>query len=97
MRCPKCGVARENYVKDTRSAFDDGAIRRRRVCRQCDFVFTTYEVSDTDFRAMRELTRFQESLFVIYHMMEAYFDHGSGRGLIKRTVERAMLEALRRG
>jgi transcriptional regulator NrdR family protein len=49
MRCPKCG-GRDSYVKDTRSAFDDTTIRRRRVCCRCKKPFTTYEIKAVDFR-----------------------------------------------
>ncbi len=40
MRCGRCGST-DTSVLDSRS--DGEAIRRRRVCDQCDFRFTTYE------------------------------------------------------
>ncbi len=42
MRCPKCGHL-EDKVTDTRAARGGEAIRRRRVCLQCQHRFTTYE------------------------------------------------------
>ncbi|MDZ4784613.1 MAG: transcriptional regulator NrdR [bacterium] len=40
MRCAKCGCERSNVI-DSRSTPE--IIRRRRVCSQCDYRFTTYE------------------------------------------------------
>lgn len=42
MRCPKCGF-RDDKVIDSRQSRDSSSIRRRRVCLQCSFRFTTYE------------------------------------------------------
>lgn len=42
MRCPKCGF-RDDKVIDSRQSRDSSSIRRRRVCLQCAFRFTTYE------------------------------------------------------
>jgi len=42
MRCPYCG-SQESQVKDSRSAEDGSAIRRRRVCPDCAGRFTTFE------------------------------------------------------
>lgn len=42
MRCPKCGF-RDDKVIDSRHSRDATSIRRRRVCLQCSFRFTTYE------------------------------------------------------
>ncbi|MGI9089213.1 MAG: transcriptional regulator NrdR [Chthoniobacterales bacterium] len=42
MRCPKCG-SRDDKVIDSRQSRDSSSIRRRRVCLQCSFRFTTYE------------------------------------------------------
>src|SRR5947209_15677756 len=42
MRCPKCGF-RDDKVIDSRQSRDGSSIRRRRVCLQCAFRFTTYE------------------------------------------------------
>ena len=41
MKCFKCGSERLSVI-DSRSDGDD-AIRRRRVCQDCEFRFTTYE------------------------------------------------------
>ncbi|MFN3911054.1 transcriptional regulator NrdR [Hyphomonas sp.] len=42
MRCPFCG-SDNTSVKDSRSAEDDTAVRRRRVCENCGARFTTFE------------------------------------------------------
>ena len=43
MKCPYCGFS-ESKVVDSRPA-DEGSIRRRRECLQCERRFTTYEES----------------------------------------------------
>ena len=45
MRCPKCGF-RDDKVIDSRQSRDSSSIRRRRVCLQCAYRFTTYETID---------------------------------------------------
>lgn len=45
MKCPYCGF-RESKVVDSRPA-DDGSIRRRRECLQCERRFTTYETVES--------------------------------------------------
>jgi transcriptional repressor NrdR len=42
MRCPYCG-SDNTQVKDSRPTDENAAIRRRRVCPDCDGKFTTYE------------------------------------------------------
>jgi transcriptional repressor NrdR len=42
MRCPFCGHP-ESQVKDSRPSEDGAAIRRRRLCPQCEGRFTTME------------------------------------------------------
>jgi transcriptional repressor NrdR len=42
MRCPKC-THLEDKVIDSRTAADGMVIRRRRMCLQCGYRFTTYE------------------------------------------------------
>ena len=42
MRCPKCGFS-DDKVIDSRQSRDSSSIRRRRVCLQCKYRFTTYE------------------------------------------------------
>ena len=42
MICPFCGNE-DTQVKDSRPAEDGGAIRRRRLCGNCDARFTTFE------------------------------------------------------
>ncbi|MGI8820084.1 MAG: transcriptional regulator NrdR [Chthoniobacterales bacterium] len=42
MRCPKCGFT-DDKVIDSRQSRDSSSIRRRRVCLQCSYRFTTYE------------------------------------------------------
>ena len=42
MRCPFCS-SEDTSVKDSRSAEDDTAVRRRRLCGNCGGRFTTFE------------------------------------------------------
>ena len=42
MRCPYCGSTR-TQVKDSRTAEEQTAVRRRRVCNACKGRFTTFE------------------------------------------------------
>ena len=42
MICPFCG-SQDTQVKDSRPAEDGAAIRRRRLCGQCEARFTTFE------------------------------------------------------
>ena len=42
MRCPYCGSV-ETQVKDSRPTDDSSAIRRRRICPDCNGRFTTFE------------------------------------------------------
>ncbi len=46
MKCPFCGHENTRVI-DSRPAEDNNAIRRRRVCDECDKRFTTYEKIDT--------------------------------------------------
>ena len=55
MRCPFCGHA-ESQVKDSRPSEDGAAIRRRRLCPECDGRFTTFERVQ-----LRELTILKRS------------------------------------
>ena len=53
MRCPKCGC-RDDKVIDSRQSRDGSSIRRRRVCLQCAFRYTTYEeIERTDLRVVK--------------------------------------------
>lgn len=42
MRCPQCG-SMDTRVMETRTADDGRTVRRRRLCADCGFRFTTYE------------------------------------------------------
>ena len=42
MRCPKCGH-QDDKVIDSRSVHNGDVIRRRRMCLDCSYRFTTYE------------------------------------------------------
>ena len=55
MRCPYCGHA-ESQVKDSRPSEDGAAIRRRRMCPECEGRFTTFERVQ-----LRELTILKRS------------------------------------
>ena len=53
MRCPKCGF-RDDKVIDSRQSRDSSSIRRRRVCLQCSYRFTTYEeIERTELRVIK--------------------------------------------
>src|SRR5436190_14761390 len=53
MRCPKCGF-RDDKVIDSRQSRDSSSIRRRRVCLQCGYRFTTYEqIERSDLRVIK--------------------------------------------
>ena len=55
MKCPFCGHA-ESQVKDSRPSEDGAAIRRRRLCPECQGRFTTFERVQ-----LRELTIMKRS------------------------------------
>jgi len=55
MRCPFCGHV-ESQVKDSRPSEDGAAIRRRRLCPECEGRFTTFERVQ-----LRELTILKRS------------------------------------
>ena len=55
MRCPFCGHL-ESQVKDSRPSEDGAAIRRRRMCPECEGRFTTFERVQ-----LRELTILKRS------------------------------------
>ena len=55
MRCPFCG-SEESQVKDSRPSEDGAAIRRRRLCPECQGRFTTFERVQ-----LRELTILKRS------------------------------------
>jgi transcriptional repressor NrdR len=55
MRCPFCGHP-ESQVKDSRPSEDGAAIRRRRLCPECEGRFTTFERVQ-----LRELTILKRS------------------------------------
>lgn len=55
MRCPFCG-SEDTQVKDSRSAEDGAAVRRRRECTACGGRFTTFERVQ-----LRELTVIKSS------------------------------------
>jgi transcriptional repressor NrdR len=55
MKCPFCGHA-EIQVKDSRPSEDGAAIRRRRMCPECEGRFTTFERVQ-----LRELTILKRS------------------------------------
>ena len=46
MKCPFCGHENTRVI-DSRPAEENNAIRRRRVCDECDKRFTTYEKVET--------------------------------------------------
>ncbi len=42
MTCPKCDSQQDSVI-DSRESAEGDEIRRRRVCRQCSYRWTTYE------------------------------------------------------
>src|SRR5436305_8939221 len=53
MRCPKCGFRNEKVIASLQSR-DSSSIRRRRVCLQCAYRFTTYEqIERSDLRVIK--------------------------------------------
>ena len=60
MKCPKCSHL-DDKVIDSRSVRNGDVIRRRRVCLQCGFRFTTYEeVIKTSLRVIKRDGRHEE-------------------------------------
>ena len=60
MKCPKCAHL-DDKVIDSRSVRNGDVIRRRRVCLQCGFRFTTYEeVIKTSLRVIKRDGRHEE-------------------------------------
>ncbi len=60
MKCPKCSHL-DDKVIDSRSVRNGDVIRRRRVCLQCGFRFTTYEeVIKTSLRIIKRDGRHEE-------------------------------------
>ncbi|MFC1461098.1 transcriptional regulator NrdR [Verrucomicrobiota bacterium] len=60
MRCPKCGHLQDRVI-DSRTARDGDAIRRRRVCLECDQRFTTYEeIIKTSLRVIKRDGRHED-------------------------------------
>lgn len=47
MKCPHCG-SMQTRVLDSRFSTSTNAIRRRRICTECEKRFTSYEVSNLD-------------------------------------------------
>ncbi|MFQ5415187.1 MAG: transcriptional regulator NrdR [Phycisphaerae bacterium] len=50
MRCPSCKVISRNKVLDSRLTEGGAAVRRRRVCLECDRRYTTKERIEEDLR-----------------------------------------------
>ena len=68
MNCPKCGGAL--IVLDVRN--DSKIInstRRRRVCKSCEYRFTTYELDEEEFRRFKTtLNRYEKIRNVVLEM-----------------------------
>ena len=81
MRCPKCGF-RDDKVIDSRQSRDSSSIRRRRVCLQCAFRFTTYEeIERTDLRVIKRDRRHE-----IFDRRKLVEQHGQG---VRETVDQS--------
>ena len=87
MKCPFCGFA-ESKVIDSRPSEDNGSIRRRRECLDCEKRFTTFEKIDdipiTVVKKNNEREPFDSSKI----------QAGLLRATIKREVPRDKLEAV---
>jgi len=59
IKCPSCGCL-DTRVSNTRPTFNHAAIARRRRCTACGVVITTYEITDTDFRLLKNLQKIKE-------------------------------------
>lgn len=60
MRCPKCGKL-DDKVLDSREVHNGDSIRRRRVCLDCNFRFTTYEtIVKSNLRVIKRDGRHEE-------------------------------------
>jgi len=59
MHCPFCSHP-ESKVTDSRNAFDQNAIRRRRECLKCLRRFTTFETVDLTLQVLKRDGRFED-------------------------------------
>ncbi|MGI6355676.1 MAG: transcriptional regulator NrdR [Lentisphaeria bacterium] len=60
MRCPKCATT-DDKVIETRVSREGDAIRRRRLCANCNYRFTTYEtIIPADIRVVKRDGRREE-------------------------------------
>ena len=81
MRCPKCGHL-DDKVIDSRSVRNGDVIRRRRICSQCGYRFTTYEeVVKASLRVIKRDGRHEE------------FDRKKILGGIERACEKRSISA----
>jgi transcriptional repressor NrdR len=59
MQCPFCSHI-ESKVTDSRNAFDQNAIRRRRECLKCLRRFTTFETIDLTLQVLKRDGRYED-------------------------------------
>ncbi len=59
MQCPFCSDA-ESKVTDSRNAFEQNAIRRRRECLKCLRRFTTFETIDLTLQVLKRDGRYED-------------------------------------
>ncbi|MBS3904919.1 MAG: transcriptional regulator NrdR [Simkania sp.] len=59
MHCPFCNH-QESKVTDSRNAFDQNAIRRRRECLKCLRRFTTFETIDLTLQVLKRDGRYED-------------------------------------
>lgn len=57
--CPKCG-SKYTTVVDSRKSSNESIIRRRRRCEKCDKRFTTYEITEQDWKAFENFKNILE-------------------------------------
>ncbi|MCO5044161.1 MAG: transcriptional regulator NrdR [Kiritimatiellae bacterium] len=87
MRCPKCSH-QDDKVIDSRTVRDGDVIRRRRVCLQCGYRFTTYEeVVKAGLRIIKRDGRHEE-------LDRQKLMSGIARACEKRSISTQQIETL---
>ena len=95
MICPYCGTDNDRVI-DSRASDGGAAIRRRRVCCECDKRFTTYERVEKAHRLMvvkKDGSRVPFSLDNVLRGIQA----ASGKRPIAEDVKRRLAEVIEEG
>lgn len=67
--CPACKKTKGNCVIDSRPY--KTTTRRRRKCTECDYSWTTYEVSAEQIAKIKDIIRLLEKISVFEHLISA--------------------------